>query len=29
MPKNKTDDLSRDEVVAALVDYETDLSPQG
>ncbi|QWD95425.1 hypothetical protein C2759_04720 [Polynucleobacter sp. MG-Unter2-18] len=28
MPKNKTDDLSRDEVVAALVDYETDLTPK-
>lgn len=28
MPKIKTDTLSTDEVVAALVDYEIDLSPK-
>lgn len=28
MPKNKTDDLSTDEVVDALVDYESDVSPK-
>jgi hypothetical protein len=28
MPKIKTDDLSTDEVVDALVDYESDVSPK-
>lgn len=28
MPKNKPDDLSKDKVVAALVDYEKDISPK-
>lgn len=28
MPKNNTDELSKDDVVPALVDYETDISPK-